>query len=133
MKIASSSGPPRGNKGWRFTAGFKFKIYIIRKWSKLLLWNCVRIIFIYILFLNDDKIIRNNMNSGAIMRNHEKSMLKICFGQSPVGCWICECELRIYLHIFIYLSNTRIYIYIYIYIYSAIYACRMHICNRVWH
>ena len=27
--LASSSGPPRGNKGWRFTAGYKFMRHLL--------------------------------------------------------------------------------------------------------
>ena len=32
MKLASSSGPPRGNKGWRFTAGCKYVKLYVRLW-----------------------------------------------------------------------------------------------------
>ena len=45
-----------------------YKAYMIRKWSQVVLGNCMRIIFIFMLFLNDDKILRINPHSGIIMR-----------------------------------------------------------------
>ena len=30
VKLASSSGSPRGNKGWRFTAGFKYDLSLLQ-------------------------------------------------------------------------------------------------------